>query len=111
MFAFGILAHSLLFPFIGILLQVFVVNTCFRTTSETTSRSHKSELELVLSDNAFSDDNGSPSFNFVDYFVAPESAPQIKRYSVAVELPLFSEECAAIKPYLFIQFRAPPVVA
>lgn len=90
---------------------MFVVNFCLKTPSEATHKPHRVESELVFSDSAPSSNDASSVFHFVDYFVASDSKPHICLHVITVAQPLVDDACVSHKPYLFVQFRAPPSVA
>lgn len=112
MFATGILAHSLLLPFISILVQVFVVNFWFGSPDESPSqRVEQGNIAIAKFVEVKQPDTTALSYNYSDYFAAEQSVlTEIAAPFVGIVFTYFCGNDFIRQKYLACSnsLRAPP---
>lgn len=110
MFAIGIFAHSLLLPFIGILVQVFVLGFCVKTPaslpSDVHSLQHTAQVGIKLPANEI-----KSAYFFADYLAVEEPSDQ-KLFDItalSADFPTFEAVFIGVLAHSLLSLRAPPV--
>lgn len=76
MFATGFLAHSLLLPFVGIILQVLVVNF-WLSPPENQTKTEVPQAHAIVAAKVSASTNADSGFHFFDYFEAPSVVSKV----------------------------------
>lgn len=111
MFATGIFAHSLLLPFIGILVQVFVLNFCAKPLSELSAHP-ESRISVVYSAAAVGSSMDSHAvYFFGDHQAACSTEDSVATFinKVRVEYPRLNEVYVGLLAVSMPSLRAPPL--
>lgn len=111
MFATGIFAHSLLLPFIGILVQVFVLNFCAKPLSELSAHP-ESRISVVYRAAAVGSSMDSHAvYFFGDHQAACSTEDSVATFinKVRVEYPRLNEVHVGLLAVSMPSLRAPPL--